>query len=135
MDKLDRNLSISSVELEKIPFAVHQIVDEGVEYDCVRKLSRYRLEVYILGEKLKNYSRHIEYPDGWWQSLKSSLYARMWFPFWFLRKFPVRNKVFNLYIDVVALYPELSARISLPEENHRLILQKFENEEVCQVSL
>lgn len=129
MGNIDETLS---VELDKFMFATHQIIDEGVNYDEVRKVRRYQLEVYILGEGLKKYSRHIEYPDGWWQAFKSSLYARIWLPFWFLRKFPVRNKVFNLDIDVVALYPELSARISLPEESHNLILRKFEWEEVCQ---
>lgn len=122
--ELEEPIQFKSINLKKFTFAHHQIISEGVSYDEARKVSHYQLKVYVLGENLRHYSHHIDYPDGWWQALKSSLYSRIWFPFWFLRRFPVKKRVFNVDIDVVALYPKLSAQISLPEESHNLILQK-----------
>ena len=127
MGYLDERLQIKRIELKKFIFAQHQIIDEGVDYDYAKKVSRYQLKVYILGENLKKYSRHIEYPDGWWQAFKAR-----WFPLWLLQRFPIRKKIFNLDIDVVALYPELSAKTSLPKECPVLILQKYEQEGVRQ---
>lgn len=125
MKNLGKNLEINSVELDKFTFASHQIIDEGIDYAYIAEANRYRLKVYILGENLKRYSRHTEYPDGWWQAVKDR-----WLPYRLRKRWPVRKKVFNLDIDIVALYPELSARLSLPEEDHCLILQKVAREEV-----
>lgn len=118
-------LQTKTIRLDKFTFASHQIIDEGVDYDYIGRASRYQLKVYLLGESLKKYSRHIEYPDGWWQAIKDR-----WFPRCLLKQWPVRKRVFNLDIDMVALYPELSARLSLPKESRCLILQKIEQEDV-----
>lgn len=116
-------IKIKEVRLRKCIFRTQQIIDERFEKSYDHGEILHKIEIYILGESLKIYNRHIEYPKDWLQAIKNRF-----FPKWLKQWYPIKNDCFDLKVDIKALYPELSARVSLPEEQHIFIIQKEENE-------
>lgn len=78
-------------------------------------------EVFVSGKvygesNLQEY--RFQYPADWWQAVKEHFA-----PAWFLRRWPVLYTRHHISIDVV--YPELSKRIKLPKESHKMILSGY----------
>ena len=75
----------------------------------------------VYGQRnMKEYS--FKYPSDWWQAVKERFA-----PAWYLKKSPVKYTVHEISVD--AVYPELSKRLKLPKEQHRLILSSFTHDE------
>jgi hypothetical protein len=82
-------------------------------------------ELYVSGEVygqtgLTEYE--IRYPADWWQAVKGRFA-----PDWFKRRYPIKYTEHHIRVD--AVYPELSKRLNLPKEPHRLILSHRRNED------
>lgn len=68
---------------------------------------------------LKEYS--FSKPLDWWEAVKERFA-----PNWFIKKYPVKYEVHHIDVDLV--YPELSQRIKLPKEAHKLIIRNWYEE-------
>lgn len=66
--------------------------------------------------------QEVRFPADWWQAFKER-----WFRGWLLERFPVKYTV--VYITVDAVYPELHKKIKMPDEPHRLIINKWTESE------
>jgi hypothetical protein len=113
------------VQLDLIKMGVQKMFSDtfvqeaNVDVVKIAVLDMYQLFVTgkIYGEKsLTEY--HVKYPADWWQAVKERFA-----PAWFAKRYPVVYKEHHITID--AVYPELSKRLKLPKESHRLILHSW----------
>lgn len=79
-----------------------------------------RLRAFMLGETLR--SKTWRWPADWWQHFKER-----WFPAWARQRWPVVYQWRR--VDIDAVYPELSKRVSLPREQHYLRIAEHPPEE------
>ena len=105
-------------------YTLHSMRIDEIPQVC--DMSAYRLSANIAAEALRpqtdcDFGVHhkVILPDGWWQQLKKT-----WFPSWFLRFFPVKNRTLevetNMKVEVLATYPMLNT-VFPPGENHPVI--------------
>lgn len=112
---------MKQVELDLIKIGVQKIFSEAFAKEANVEIRRIFDDTYqmvvtgrLYGEKnLTEY--HIKYPADWQQAVKERFA-----PAWFRRRYPVRYTEHHITVD--AVYPELSKRLKIPKESHRLIL-------------
>lgn len=81
-------------------------------------------ELYVSGRVYgqRNLTEYeFKYPADWWQAVKERFA-----PDWLKRRYPVRYIEHHITVD--AVYPELSKRLKLPKEPHKLILSSWSDE-------
>lgn len=103
-------LLIKEVILEKTQLHCTRLVDIAISPHDVAMMLIYDIRSYILSEQLNNIRREVEYPSDWWQAFKGR-----WFTKKMLKRWPVKMKKHVIDIDIKALYPELTAKISIPD--------------------
>jgi hypothetical protein len=101
---------IKNVLLEKTRLNCAKLIDVRVSSSNVASMLSYELRAFIFSEQLKNIRRECQYPVDWWQALK-----QRWFLPFMLKRWPVKMQKHIIDIDFKALYPELTAKISIPD--------------------
>jgi hypothetical protein len=102
--------AVKEVILEKEQFHCAKVIDVRVSPTDVANMLMYDLRSYILSEQLDNIRRVVEHPADWWQAFR-----QRWFPKCLLYRNPVKMKRHVIDIDFKALYPELTAKVSIPD--------------------
>ena len=110
MDTTNYKGVIKDVVLEKMQLGCAKLIDVRVSPSDVAGMLSYDLRAFIFSEQLDNIRRECEYPAGWWQAFKQE-----WFLPSMLEKWPVKMQKHVIDIDFKALYPELTAKISIPD--------------------
>ena len=93
-----------------------EVYDDMIDFS-VRDVC-YKLEGYILGENPE--TKTIKHPEDWLQAIKER-----WFAKWMLKKWPVKYTIHTIDVDV--LYPDLTNRLSFPEEQRTVIVRTSRN--------
>lgn len=110
IDFANTTLAIKEVILEKQDLHCTHLVDISVKPYDVAMMLIYDMRSYILSEQLDRVYHKVEYPSDWWQAFKER-----WFSKRMLKRWPVKKKVYVVDIDFKALYPELTAKVSIPD--------------------
>lgn len=116
---------MNEVQLDLIKMSARQMFSDVFVSDAKTDFLQTALfdihELFVSGKvygqkSLTEYD--IKYPADWLEAVKERFA-----PAWYLKRHPVKYTRHHITVD--AVYPDLSKRLKLPNESHRLILSGY----------